>query len=286
MGSNLAHTVTVSGNNVPLALHDYGGQGPAVLFVHGFLDGGKSFEDVALQAREFCRPMCLDWRGHGDSGRVVDGSYHQLDHFKDLLAVLDQPPAGVQFECVVAHSLGGTVALMLAATAPELFNRLLLLDCLGGYAADATTQVDQFAGVVKHLRQPQKTFRDFESRQAAEKRVVENNPGLSAAGAERIVRHYLEELDNGMLRVKLDPRLRGPNPIRYPEEHWQEMARRVSCPTTVVAPELGYMHRHPHGRDRFDCLAEAKWVAVPKVGHHVHVEVPELVVSELRELLK
>lgn len=280
------NTLTVNSDRLPLALHDYGGDGPAVLFVHGFLDGGKSFEDVAIAAREFCRPMCLDWRGHGDSAQVVDGSYHQLDHFKDLLAVMDEQPAGKAFDCVVAHSLGGTVALMLAAAAPELFKRLMLLDALGGYAADAKTQVDQFADTVTHLRHPQKGFRDFESRAAAESRVKQNNLGLSSAGAERIVRHYLEELDNGMLRVKLDPRLRGPNPIRYTEEHWQEMARRVECKTTVIAPEGGYMHRHPHGRQRFECLSEGKWLGVPGVGHHVHAEVPELVVSELRELLE
>lgn len=280
------NTLTVNSGRLPLALHDYGGDGPAVLFVHGFLDGGKSFEDVALAARDFCRPMCLDWRGHGDSEWVVDGSYHQLDHFKDLLAVMDEKPAGKPFDCVVAHSLGGTVALMLAAAAPELFNKLMLLDALGGYAADADTQMEQFVSVVEHLRQPQKEFRDFESRSAVESRVKQNNPGLSGVGAERIVRHYLEELDNGMLRVKLDPRLRGPNPIRYPEQYWQAMVKRVACKTTVIAPEGGYMHRHPQGRERFECLTDGKWVDVPGIGHHVHSEVPELVVSELRELLE
>jgi pimeloyl-ACP methyl ester carboxylesterase len=276
------NTLTVNKDRLPLALHDYGGDGPSVLLLHGFLDGGKSYEDVALAAREFCRPLCLDWRGHGDSARVVDGSYHQFDHFKDLLAVMDE----ISPDCVVAHSLGGTVALMLAAADPELFNKLMLIDALGGYAADANTQIEQFASVVEHQRQPQKVFRDFESRSAVESRVKQNNPGLSDVGAERIVRHYLEELDNGMWRVKLDPRLRGPNPIRYTEEHWQAMARRVKCKTTVIAPEHGYMHRHPHGRERFECLADSKWVSVPGVGHHVHAEVPEVVVSELRELLE
>jgi len=276
------NTLTVNSGSLPLALHDYGGDGPSVLFVHGFLDGGKSFEDVAIAAREFCRPLCLDWRGHGDSARVVDGSYHQLDHFKDLLGVMDE----IKPDCVVAHSLGGTVALMLAAAAPDLFKKLMLIDALGGYAADADTQMEQFVSVVEHLREPQKGFRDFESHAAAENRVKQNNPGLSDAGAERIVRHYLEELDDGMWRVKLDPRLRGPNPIRYPEQHWQLMARRITCKTTVIAPERGYMHSHPHGRERFECLANGKWVSVPGIGHHVHVEVPELVVSELRELLE
>jgi pimeloyl-ACP methyl ester carboxylesterase len=46
------------------------------------------------------------------------------------------------------------------------------------------------------------------------------------------------------------------------------------------------MQRHPQGRERFECLANGKWVSVPDIGHHVHAEVPELVVSELRELLE
>ncbi len=278
----------VQAQRLPLALWDYGGQGPVVLFLHGFLDGGRSFEDVALSARDFCRPLCLDWRGHGASGRCSkDAAYHQLDHLKDLVAVMDElEEGGDAVEMVVAHSMGGTIALMLAAFAPSMVKRLLLLDCVGGYAADAKTQLEQLQKLVTHFRQPVRPFRTFESRQAAEERVRQNNPGLSVKGAERIVRHYLQETKDGRWEVLLDPRLRGPNPYRLPENHWLEICSAVTCPTLVLAPEGGYMFRIPTLQQRLEKIPHCERQDVSGVGHHVHVEAPEVVVGAMRKLLE
>ncbi len=276
--------IKVNTRRLPLALHDYGGDGPAVLFLHGFLDNGRSFEDVAIPASSFCRPMCLDWRGHGESDYVVDGSYHQLDHFKDLLNIMNEAPGGKPFDVVVAHSLGGTVALWLASVAPELFPKLLLLDSLGGYAADAKEQVKQFGRLVVHLQSEERSFKSFSSRQSAEERVRHNNPELSAKGAERIVRHYLKRGESGF-EVKLDPRLRGPNPFRFSEEVWQEMLSAITGEAKVLVSENGYVLRRPCSTERFQCLQNAEWIDVPKVGHHIHAEVPDIVVRSLREFL-
>ena len=277
----------VNGSRLPLALWDYGGDGPPVLFLHGFLDGGRSFEDVARGLTGICRPLCLDWRGHGGSdGGSVDATYHQLDHLKDLTAVLDELAAeDLGVELVVAHSMGGTVALMLAGFAPAMIRRLLLIDCVGGYAADAVTQVDQMCKLLEHQRGPTRAFRVFESRAQAESRVRQNNPGLSEAGSERIVRHYLEELADGNFRVRLDARLRGPNPYRFPEGHWQEICSRVTACAEVLAPEGGYMFRIPALEERLQRIAGCTRVDIPGVGHHVHVEAPEAVVAAVQRML-
>ncbi|MGB0953045.1 MAG: alpha/beta fold hydrolase [Planctomycetota bacterium] len=272
---------------LPLALWDYGGEGPRVLFVHGFLDSGRGFEDVARDLAGECRCLCLDWRGHGASSFAsADAASHQLDHLKDLVCVLEElVAAGEGVDLIVAHSMGGTISLMLAGFAPEMVPRLLLLDCVGGYAADAKTQVDQMSKVVEHLRAPQRGFRTFESRAQAESRVRQNNPGLSEAGSERIVRHYLDALPDGGYSVRLDPNLRGPNPYRFPEEHWMEICRRVTAPTCVVAPEEGYMFRIPELQQRLAAIPHCRRVDVPGVGHHVQVERPELVAAEVRKQL-
>lgn len=193
---------------------------------------------------------------------------------------------GEAVDLIVAHSMGGTIALMLAGFAPDMVPRLLLLDCVGGYAADAETQVDQLTKVVEHLRAPARGFRAFESRTQAESRVRQNNPGLSEAGSERIVRHYLDEQDDGSFTVRLDPRLRGPNPYRFPEGHWLEICRRVTAPTCVVAPEHGYMFRIPELQQRLAAIPHCRRVDVPGVGHHVQVEVPEVIAREALQQLQ
>jgi pimeloyl-ACP methyl ester carboxylesterase len=278
---------TVNNKRLPLALWDYGGSGPVVLFLHGFLDTGRSFEDAAQALNGRCRALCLDWRGHGASGRVAaGGAYHQLDHLKDLAAVLDELKAeGIEVRAVVAHSMGGTVALMLAAFAPDMIPNLMLVDCVGGYAADATTQVDQMTALLAHTRRPIPPFRTFASRNAAVERVMANNDGLSRAGAERMVRYYLDKQEDGRFMVRLDPRLRGPNPYRFPESHWLEICSRVTARVVLLAPEFGFMHRIPALQERFAKLQNATRQDLPGVGHHVHVEAVAAFVAAIGHFL-
>lgn len=222
---------TLNAGRIPLALWDYGGAGPPVLFLHGFLDVGRSYEDSARAARAFCRPLCLDWRGHGQSGRrSPDAAYHQLDHLKDLCSVVKELAAGGEAPAaLVAHSMGGTLALMLAGCAPERVPRLLLLDNLGGYAADAAGQIDALKELLQVFGAAPRPFRSFPSRAAALPVFRAHNPGLSEAGATRMARHFLAEQPDGSFAPDADPRLRGPNPYRFPEGHWLELCSRVTA---------------------------------------------------------
>lgn len=280
---------TLNADRLPLALWDYGGSGPPVLFLHGFLDVGRSFEDVAQAARKFCRPLCLDWRGHGQSGRrSADAAYHQLDHLKDLAAVLeDLQTTGETPAAIVAHSMGGTIALMLAAFAPARVSRLLLLDNLGGYSADAGEQADALSELLRVFRTPARPFRSFPSRDAAIPVFRANNAGLSESGARRMARHFLAEQTDGSFAPDADPRLRGPNPYRFPEGHWLELCSRVTARVHVIAPEGGYLNdpEYAHLRTRFQRLPQARWQDLPGASHHVHVDAPEAVAEALKELL-
>lgn len=280
---------TVNAARLPLALWDWGGSGPRVLFVHGFLDVGRSFEDAARSATSFCRPAALDWRGHGRSGRCgPDAAYHQLDHLKDLVAVVDElAAAGEAPAALVAHSMGGTLALMLAATMPDLVPRLLLLDNLGGYAADAAEQADALGEVLQSIRTPKRPFRAFASVAEAIPVFRANNPGLSEAGAQRMARHFLRAREGGGCEPDADPRLRGPNPYRFPETHWLELCRRVTARVHVLAPAAGYLHdpAYAHLRGRFAALRNAAWQDLPGASHHVHVDAPAAVAAALHALL-
>lgn len=280
---------TVNADRLPLAAWDYGGSGPRVLFLHGFLDVGRSYEDAALAARAFCRPLCLDWRGHGRSGRrSPDAAYHQLDHLKDLEAVLEELSAANEAPAaLVAHSMGGTIALMLAGCAPARVRRLLLLDNLGGYSASASEQLDTLGAVLGSFRGPHRPFRSFAAREAAIPVFRANNPGLSEEGARRMARHFLAEQADGSFAPDADPRLRGPNPYRFPEGHWLELCARVQARVLVLAPDGGYLHDPEYAalRARFAQLKQATWQDLPGASHHVHVDAPAAVAEALRALL-
>lgn len=69
----------------------------------------------------------LDLRGHGRSGRPMDGDSYQLVNFaKDVLAMMEAE--GITRAVLVGHCMGGMVALTTEVLASGLFEALVLID--------------------------------------------------------------------------------------------------------------------------------------------------------------
>jgi len=109
------------------------GTGAPLLFIHGL---GSSTLDWFEQVDHFenaYRVLRMDLRGHGRSGKG-EGPYHMAQFARDvavLLRKLDAAPAHV-----VGLSMGGMVALQLAADAPRLVRSLVVTNSV----ADAELQ--------------------------------------------------------------------------------------------------------------------------------------------------
>jgi pimeloyl-ACP methyl ester carboxylesterase len=96
---------------------------PLVVFVHGVLDRGRSFQPVAQLLDSECRMLHYDRRGYGTARHApgVPVGVHQ--HIDDVLTVLNGRPA-----LVVGHSFGGMTAMGAAIRAPELITGLVLYE--------------------------------------------------------------------------------------------------------------------------------------------------------------
>lgn len=104
------------------------GGGPARVYIHGL--GGSSahcFAEVAtsdgLRGR---RSLLLDLLGYGISDRPTDAGYTMADH-ADWIAIALRT-AGVSGAQVIAHSMGGSIASVLAVRHPDLVASLVLID--------------------------------------------------------------------------------------------------------------------------------------------------------------
>lgn len=123
-------------DGVRLAFDDEG-QGPLVLCLHSIAHGASDYAPLRERLRGRCRVIALDWPGHGRSGedRVPASAARYADvaeRFADALGLRDV--------VLVGNSIGGAVAIRLAAKRPDLVRALVLADAGGLDRVDALTR--------------------------------------------------------------------------------------------------------------------------------------------------
>lgn len=100
------------------------GRGRVVVLLHGYLENLDIWDDVAPLLEGAARVVAFDLPGHGIS--EVRGPVHTMDFVAGV--VHDALVASGVARCtVVGHSMGGYVALALAAAHPEMLDGLVLL---------------------------------------------------------------------------------------------------------------------------------------------------------------
>jgi pimeloyl-ACP methyl ester carboxylesterase len=104
-----------------LAVRSWGGGTRTVLLLHGMTAGAAGWwrlgPDLADRGWRVTAP---DLRGHGDSPGGDD--YRLSSYAGDVLAL------GEDWDAVVAHSMGGAVAVVAANTSPGFARRLVLVE--------------------------------------------------------------------------------------------------------------------------------------------------------------
>ncbi len=108
-----------------------GGDGPAVVLVHGLGGSAANWVEVVPRLLPVMRVLAVDLPGHGGSPAPARGS--GIDAYAEAVAA-----AMLSERCtpalVAGHSFGGQVAARLALRRPELVSRLLLV-CPSGISS-------------------------------------------------------------------------------------------------------------------------------------------------------
>lgn len=106
---------------------------PPIVLIHCFTCAIDWWDEIRPRLERGHRVVAVDLLGHGGSEKPSSGYSipDQADLVSEALARL-----GVEDATVVGHSLGGAVSVALAERAPQLVNRLVIIDTTPGGEAD------------------------------------------------------------------------------------------------------------------------------------------------------
>ncbi len=265
------------------------GDGPLVLCAHGFPDDARSFraQEGPLVSRGF-RVVCPTMRGYAPSGIPRSRRYDAGALGRDLCALADRlsPDAPVR---LIGHDWGAIAAYAATALAPARFSHLV------------TLAVPHMRATLPRLVSPAQMRRSwyialFQLRRLADRRLAEDDFAL----IDRLWRDWspgyvASREDLARIKDGIAPRI--PEVLGYyraffsPRVLLGEPRRLLLAKTPVPAI-------HIHGEDdgcigvelarsldETSFLAGIRVHVVPRAGHFVHLERPEVVNPLLLDFL-
>jgi pimeloyl-ACP methyl ester carboxylesterase len=254
---------------------------PPLLLLHGGRDHCRSWDWTAEALRADWHVIAPDLRGHGDSQWSADGNYWLAGYVYDLAQLIHQQ--NLAPVTIVAHSLGGHVALRYAGVYPETVARLVAIEGLG--PRWASEEDEGRSGSPAAPRKPihermdewireQRALagrlpRRYPSLEDAFRRMQEENPHLSPEQARHLTAHGVNQNEDGTYSWKFDNYVRVWPPYDMRGADIRLLWSRVTCPTLIV---YGKESRFgdPSADGRAAHFRDARVVGVAGAGHWVH----------------
>ena len=243
-----------------------GGAGPPLVCLHGFMDTWRVWELVLPRLERRHDVLALTLPGHAggpplsavvDTGSFVDAVERALDE------------AGIETAHLVGNSLGGFIALQLAARGRA--RTAVALAPAGGWAANDPAR--------ERLLRFQRELYATINRSAVDADALVATAGgrrrateLVATNFEHIPPELIAHQIRGVAACAaaeqlLDYAVRG---------DWELDAQRIACPVRIVWGTADRLLEWPRSATRFrgEWLPHADWVELEGVGHSPQLDVP------------
>lgn len=239
------------------------GEGTPVTLLHGFTQSGRSWHEIVSLMPTGWRWVLPDLRGHGVT-RVQPGAPYTMDACtKDLERLWDS--LGISRTHLVGYSMGGRLALHVAATRPE---RLLSLMTIGAHAGldedarEGRRQADE-AMAQRIEADGLEAFVNYWS-------SLPMFEGLERRGPSFVAQVRAARMENHVAGLAGSLRGMGAGSMR---PVWHEL-NRVAASSTFVAGQLDHGYA-ASARRLAGSVPNGRVVIVQRAGHTVHMERPE-----------
>ena len=214
-----------------------------VLLVHGIHDHCHAWDWTARHLCDRYHIVAPDLRGHGDSEWSKGGNYSLLDHVYDLAQLVDQQK--LEPLKVISHSLGGTIAALLAGSYPDLIEKLVIVEGVGlypmrGYFAPEH-RIKEW--VRSNLSLAGRIPRRYGTLEEAVNRMQQQNPHLDEAQARHLTIHGTHQNEDGSFMWKFDNYTRLSSPYDIAQDDIRAVWECIKCPVLIINSDRGYPHR-------------------------------------------
>lgn len=252
-----------------------------ILALHGWLDNAASFDRLAPLIQN-AYVVAIDLPGHGLSEHLPEGKrYNFID---SIFIVIDLIKAlGWSECCMIGHSLGGAMAPIVAAGAPELIKKFVMIDAIGPYTKPDSACAEQLQYAVKqnytYKTNFSKTYPDF----AAAVRARHKTGHVSEDAAKILAERGTTKTNAGYIWHH-DKKLMLPSPFYLTESQVLSCFAAIEASACFIQATAGLKMDAEFIKRRTHALKNLKMHHL-RGGHHLHLENPEPVADVINGFL-
>ncbi len=256
----------ITANGIMLAVQR-NGEGYPLILIHGLASSMSLWASLDQSQLEDVQVISYDLRGHGASERAT-GAHTLAKHVADLKGLLSA--LSISRAAFAGLSLGGMIAMELAASNPEMVSALALLDTTAAFPQETRNLFFEMASSASFNGMA--TITDKFMQLSFSPHFMEENPKMVAT-----IRKGKLASDAGSIAAasrmvaKVDLRQR---------------VADIHCPTAILVGAQDQLTPPELAQELVASIQGAQLHIIPDSGHASPVEQPQAVTTILAQLLK
>lgn len=260
-----------------IAWYESGGDGPVVLFLHGFAESACTWETLIDFLPEDIHCICPDIKGFGYSSKNDPEHMTLFDLTACMAEFIRQ--LGLRKLFLAGHSTGGAISCLLLSCSDiaERVGKLILINSAG-----ICSEVPEFIASLARVS-PQNPLLRFTSEEIIVYLIMSHAYFRESKISQELIRQYAEAMRLPGARESLVSIARN---FCIPDvPAFQLELRKRKLPTLILwGAEDRILPLDEAGKFR-ECLVNAKLVVLPECGHSPQEEMPEETAAAITEFL-
>jgi pimeloyl-ACP methyl ester carboxylesterase len=195
---------------------------------------------------------------------------------------------GEQAIDLVAHSMGGNVAMLYAGARPARIKHLVNLDGIGLADSDPAKAPSRYAKWLDELQMPE-GFAPYAALDGVVARLQKNNPRLPLDKAQFLAPHWSALGADDKWHIQGDPAHKRSNPLMYRKAEVLACWAAITAPVLMVEPSNLGTRQWLKVTDmdaRLKSIGQLTQLMVDDAGHMLHHDQPALIADEIVAFLE